>query len=211
MYCVAIMQDVCFAIYGRTLIIAISPAPTLGSSLGRYGLTGASAVFKLLLLLPFPQFIPKLVLGTRAKEMRRHYFCHFSTCFCGCSRQIISMSCTCLPFSFPCIAPAFILSSPMQRKKKPFLLSFSYKGWLAERVQQQTSDLLLPSISYPQTLVSLFPISRKMNSCSHPSYPRLKHCYETLKGLGTCLKTRMLVLFLEAECTVNRNSLMFKK
>lgn len=111
----------------------------------------------------------------------------------------------------PMYCPCFHFKFTSAKKKKPFLLSFSYKGWLAERVQQQTSDLLLPSISYPQTLVSLFPISRKMNSCSHPSYPRLKHCYETLKGLGTCLKTRMLVLFLEAECTVNRNSLMFKK
>lgn len=94
----------------------------------------------------------------------------------------------------------------------PFLLSFSHKGWLAERAQQQTSDLLLPSISYPQTPVSLLAISRKMYSCSHPFYPLgLKNCYETLKGSSTCLKTRMLVLFLEAECTVNGNSLMFKK
>lgn len=112
--------------------------------------------------------------------------------------------------SFPCIAPAFILSSSMQREN-PFLLPFSHKGWLAERAQQQTSDLLLPSISYPQTSVSLFPISRKMYSRSHPSYPRFKTLLRDFKGTAGCLKTRMLVLFLEAVCTVNRNSLMFKK
>lgn len=104
------------------------------------------------------------------------------------------MPCTCLPSSFPCIAPPFILSSSVQ--KTPFLLSFSHRGWLAERAQQQTSDLLLPSISYPAMLVSsLFPISRKMYSCSLPSYPRFKTLLWNFKGSICLFKLRCLFYF----------------
>lgn len=70
----------------------------------------------------------------------------------------------------------------MQKNPSNPFLTFSHRGWLAEWAQQQTSHLLLPSISYPETWVSLFTISRKMYSCSHPSYPRFKTLLWNFKG-----------------------------
>lgn len=139
-------------------------------------------MFKLLLSPPLPPVHSQTSFGNRAKGIRRQviFAIFLPTCVVAPGKSF-SMSCTCLPSSFPCIAPPFILSSSV-KKKKTFLAVFFSQGGLAERAQQQTSDLLLPSISYPETLVSLFPISRKMYSCSHPSYPRFKTLLWNFKG-----------------------------
>lgn len=131
-------------------------------------------MFKLLLPPPLPPIHSQTSFGDRAKGIRRQviFAIFLPTCVVAPGK---SFPChvPVLPSSFPCIVPPFILSSSV--KKNPFSLSFFHWGWLAERAQQQTSDLLLPSISYPEMLVSsLFLISRKMYSCSHPSYPRFK-------------------------------------
>lgn len=91
-----------------------------------------------------------------------------------------------LPMYCPCVHFKFI-----NGKRKPFLAVFFSQrlGWLlAEWAQQQTSDLLLPSISYPQTSDSLFPISSKTNSRSHPSYLRFKTLLRDFKGSVCLLK-----------------------
>lgn len=99
----------------------------------------------------FPPFVPRLVWGNKAKGNKETgCICRFSAYLCACSRQVISMPCTWLPLPFPRVAPLFILSSSVKKKKKTFLLFFSHRGWLAERAQQQPSDLLIPSISYPE-------------------------------------------------------------
>jgi len=89
----------------------------------------------------------------------------------------VYLSTLCLPVHCPSFHFKFI-----SEKKPVFSLSFSHTGWLAERTQQQTSDLLLPSIAYPETLVALFPLNRKMYSRSHPSYSRLKTLLRNFKG-----------------------------
>lgn len=147
-------------------------------------------MFKLLLPPPLPPVHSQTRFGTMVKGIgRQGYIYNFSAYLCGCSRRVISMPCTCLPYYFPCVAPPFILSSSVQ--KSPFSLSFSHRGCLAERAQQQTSDLLWPSISYPETLISSsFPISRKTYSCSHPRFKTLlwniKGSIRLFKGLDAC-------------------------
>lgn len=139
-------------------------------------------MFKSLLPPPFPPIHSQTSFGNTAKRIRRQviFAIFLPTCMVAPGKSFPSMYLS--TFFLPVYCPSFHFKFTSTKKKNTFL-AFSHRGWLTERAQQQTSDLLLPSISYPETLVSsLFLISRKMYSCSHPSYPRFKTLLWNLKG-----------------------------
>lgn len=134
-------------------------------------------------LLPFPQFIPRLVLGTGLREsgdgLHLPFFCPLVWLLRASRSHAMYLSTLFLPMYCPSFHFKFFSA------KKPLSCCLA-RGWLAEQAEQQISDLLLSCTSYPEMLVSLFPISRKMYFRSYPSYPRFKTLLWNFKG-SVCL------------------------
>lgn len=112
-----------------------------------------------------------------------------------------------LPMYCPCFHFKFINA---KKKTLSCCLFLTKAGW-QNRLSNRPLICYYPAFHIHKHRFHYFQLAGKCIPVPIPPTPGLKHCYETLKGPSTCLKTWMLVLFLEAECTVNRNSLMFKK
>lgn len=135
MYCVAIMQDVCFAIYGRTLIIAISPAPSLGSSSGRYALNWSICPAQAATSPPLPTVCSQTSLGEQGWRewgdgFYLPFFCLLVFLLQASHFHAMYLASSSLPACCPSFHSKFI--GEKNKNKKSFLTVFFFltgAGW----------------------------------------------------------------------------------